>query len=65
MRDTRKFQLDRSESDGIYYETAMKPFERFKGVPYKILEAVDQFHGHFRTQQGRLPWKTTKVYSAG
>ena len=37
----------------------------FKGVPYKILRAVDQFHGHFRTQQGQLPQKTTKVYSDG
>ena len=36
---------------------------KFKGVPHKILETVDHFHGHFRTQQGRLPQKTTKVHS--
>ena len=36
---------------------------KIKGVPYKILEALDYFHGHFRTQQGRVPQKTIKVYS--
>ena len=34
-----------------------------KGVPHKILEAADHSHSHFRTQQGRLPQKTVKVYS--
>ena len=34
-----------------------------KGVPHKIPEAVDHLYGHIRTQQGRLPKKTAKVYS--
>ena len=34
-----------------------------KGVPHKILEAANHSHSHFRTQQGRLPQKTVKVYS--
>ena len=34
----------------------------FKGVVDKILEAVDNFYGHIRTQQGRLPLKTPKSH---
>ena len=28
----------------------------------KNFEVVDNFHGHIRTQQGRLPWKPSQIY---
>ena len=34
----------------------------FKGVVDKILVAVAKFQGHFWTQWGRLPQKTSKTY---
>ena len=33
-----------------------------KGLVDKNFEAVDNFHGHIRTQQGRLPLKPSQIY---
>ena len=33
-----------------------------KGVVDKKIDAVDSFHDHIRTQQGRLPLKTPKSH---
>ena len=38
------------------------PLLDIKGVVDKIQVAVAKFHGHFRTQWGRLPQKTSKTY---
>ena len=37
-------------------QTFFYPPSSLMGAPHVILEAVDQFEGHFRSQQGRLPW---------
>ena len=36
-------------------------YQKIKGVPHKTLDAVDDFHGHFRTQRGRLPQETLEI----
>ena len=36
-----------------------------QGVVDKILDTVDSFYGHFRTQRGRLPWKLSIAPKVG
>ena len=46
-------KLDQNSVKKLHYKGCAPT--KFKGVIDKILEAVDIFHCHIRTHQGRLP----------